>query len=91
MPADTKRALGFWALHVRVGETKLTDAWIEREAVDSSLGRIHEHRGGPIDNIAGGDLSYPLLEKIFVGRGAFSVFSAVDGKNGSDRHIDIDV
>ena len=76
---------------ILVREQKLADRGIEREPVHPAPGRIHEHRRRPVDDVAGGDLRRPRLEKVCLGDWLVEVGTTVDRKDRPDRDVHVNV
>ena len=74
-----------------MGEQKLADRGIEREAVHPLPRRVHQHRARPVHHVAGGDLLAPRLQHVAHRAPALHAHPAVDAEDGADRGIDVDV
>ncbi len=78
--------------NVLVGEAEATDGGIIGKAVDAKAGGVDQHGGRAIDHVTGGDLTVARLQEIFQGhRAALRADTTVDGEDGPDRDVDIDV
>ena len=88
MPVSFINTVNFPAsgnLHIRSGQKKLTSHRIKRKLIDARPARIHENGTGAIQQISGGHLLAPRLQKI-----ALAV-QAMDGKNRPERCVDVDI
>src|SRR5579883_238091 len=75
--------------HVLMAQDVGADGGIEREAEDSAAGAVHKNRRRPVDHVSGGDL---LDTRLKDGRfGSHFGRTAVDGKDGTDVDVDVDV
>ena len=76
---------------VFVGEQEFSDAGIKREAVGPVSGGVDKHGGGSIDAVPGRDLLVPRLQTVFQFPMTAGCDAAVNGKNGPDSYIGVDV
>src|SRR2546427_4831986 len=65
---------------------------IEREAVHALPRRVHEHRTGAVQDVAGGDLRAALLETVGErARASLGGAAPMNGEDRADRDVDADV
>ena len=77
---------------VLVGEAEAADGRVVGKAVDPKARGVDQHSGGAIDNITGGHLTVARLQEVLQGHpGARLADPAIDGEDGPDRDVDVDV
>ena len=77
---------------VLVGEAEATDGRIVGKAVDAKAGGVDQHGGGSVNHITGGDLTVARLQEVLQGhRRTLRAQTAVDGEDGPDRDVDVDI
>ena len=60
--------------------------------MNATPGGVHQHGGGAIDDVTGSHLITARLQEILLGhRRANRRDAAVDGENGTDRNVNVDV
>ena len=60
--------------------------------MNSATGGVHQHGGGAINDVTGSNLVNARLQEIFFGyRRTDRRDAAVDGENGTDRNVNVDV
>ena len=77
---------------VLVGEAEAADGGVIGEAVDPKAGGVDQHGGGAVNHVARRDLTVTRLQEVLQSDpGARFADPAVDGEDGPDRDVDVDV
>src|SRR5688572_4226221 len=77
--------------NIGMAEQELTDRRIQREAVHAVSRRIYEHRRRAVHHVTRGHLLAPHLQAVLL-RTALAIRDlALDGEDGADRYVRIDV
>ena len=74
-----------------MGQHEFTQRRIEREAVHPVADGEHQHGGGAIQRVTGGDLLHAGLKKISLQHIGPGLRPAQHRKNAADRHIDVNI
>lgn len=74
-----------------MGKEELAYTGIERKPVGTMTCGIDQHRAGAINDITSGHQIAPHLQTVFKGAGTFLCLTMVDGENGSNADVVVDI
>jgi len=88
---DTEDLAPFRNLDVLMGQQEFSYAWQEGEAMNTVSGGVHHHGARPVDEVTRCYLFVSRLQDIAQGTVLLIAYLSVNGKDGADAYVHINV